>query len=96
MSTRSTPLRRLPRPPIRTPDTTCPLGGDIRHARAVTRVRGPIKADVAGDVAWATSASTTTNNADGTKSSGAELMVLRKRDGAWRIVAVHWSSRRGT
>jgi ketosteroid isomerase-like protein len=71
------------------------LSGDMRFAEAVPRERGEIEVRVVGDVAWAWS----TNVAQGqmgdreVNSQGAELMVLRRMDGAWLITAVHWSSR---
>lgn len=71
------------------------LAGDMRFAVAVPRERGEVEVRVAGDVAWAWS----TNVARGTmgdrevNSQGAELVVLRKVDGRWLIVAIHWSSR---
>jgi ketosteroid isomerase-like protein len=71
------------------------LSGDMRFAQAVPRERGEIQVRVVGGVAWAWS----TNVAQGqmgdreVNSQGAELMVLRRIGGAWRIVAVHWSSR---
>lgn len=71
------------------------LPGDIGFARAVRSVRGPIQVRVRGEVAWATSSSTTQGEYRGraVNSAGAELMVLT-RDGAdWRISAIHWSSR---
>lgn len=71
------------------------LPGDIGFARAVKSVRGPIQVRVRGEVAWATSSSTTRGEYRGraVDSAGAELMVLT-RDGAdWRISAIHWSSR---
>ena len=71
------------------------LAGDMRFAAAVPRERGEISVQVVGDVAWAWS----TNVAQGrmgereVNSQGAELMVLRRSGDAWRIAAVHWSSR---
>lgn len=72
------------------------LPGDIAFARAVPRTRGPMRVVVNGDVAWASSTSVT----EGTfrdrpiNSAGAELMVLERAASGWRIVAIHWSSRR--
>lgn len=71
------------------------LSGDMRFAQAVPRERGEIQVRLVGEVAWAWS----TNVAQGqmgereVNSQGAELMVLRRIDGDWRITAVHWSSR---
>lgn len=71
------------------------LSGDMRFAQAVPRERGAIAVKVVGDVAWAWS----TNVAEGRlgereiNSQGAELMVLRRFEDTWQIVAIHWSSR---
>lgn len=71
------------------------LPADIAFATAVERERGPLEVTIHGDVAWVAS----TNRATGTwrdreiDSRGAELVVLSRPDGAWRIEAVHWSSR---
>lgn len=71
------------------------LPGDMTFARTVERERGPIQVVVAGDVAWtvATSRTTGTFRDREIDSRGAELMVLSRHDGEWRIRAIHWSSR---
>ena len=71
------------------------LGADMAFARAVPAERGPIHVRVLGDVAWATSTSTSRGEFRGRRvnSSGAELMVLTRSGDGWRISAVHWSSR---
>lgn len=71
------------------------LGSDIAFARAVERDRSPIRVQVDGGVAWATSTSTTIGEYRGNaiNSQGAEMMVLRRDAQGWRIVAIHWSSR---
>lgn len=71
------------------------LPGDIGFARAVKSVRGPVRAVVRGDVGWATSTSTTRGEYRGraVNSAGAELMVLTRMPGGWKISAIHWSSR---
>jgi len=78
------------------------LSGDIEFSRAVPSKTSDVRVVVAGDVAWATSTSVT----EGTfkdrpiNSAGAELMVLSRirtsAGRAWRIRAIHWSSRRRT
>ncbi len=71
------------------------LMADIASARAVPSQRGPVTVRVRGDVAWASSTSTTQGEYRGRQinSAGAALMVLsRERDG-WKIRAIHWSSR---
>jgi uncharacterized GH25 family protein/ketosteroid isomerase-like protein len=71
------------------------LPGDIAFARAVPRERGPIRVVVRGDVAWATSTSTSRGEYRGRaiNSAGAELMVLTRTPEGWKISAIHWSSR---
>jgi ketosteroid isomerase-like protein len=72
------------------------LSSDIEFARSVKPVDGPLSVTVRGDVAWTTS----TNVAQGrfrgraVNSSGAELMVLTRIAGSWKIAAIHWSSRK--
>ncbi len=71
------------------------LPADIEFARAVPSQRSAITVRVRGDVAWASSTSTTQGEFRGrvVNSNAAELMVLsRERDG-WKIRAIHWSSR---
>jgi ketosteroid isomerase-like protein len=71
------------------------LPADMAFAAAVPRERSPIIVRVRGDVAWAVSTSTTTGEYRGRAidSTGAELMVLARDGTAWRITAIHWSSR---
>ena len=71
------------------------LAGDIRFAQAVPRERGEINVTVVGDVAWAWSTSVTQGRMGEREinSQGAELMVLTRVGGEWRISAIHWSSR---
>jgi len=54
-----------------------------------------VEVTVNGDVAWAvsTSLSQGTYRDRPVDSRGAELVVLTREEGAWRIQAVHWSSR---
>jgi len=72
------------------------LPGDMAFAAAVARERGPIEVTVAGDVAWAVSSSRSTGSFRGNEidSQGVELMVVAREAGAWKIQAIHWSSRR--
>jgi ketosteroid isomerase-like protein len=71
------------------------LAADIEFARAVRSQRGPVRVRVRGDVAWATSTSTAQGEFRGraVNSAGAEMMVLTRERGGWRIAAIHWSSR---
>lgn len=72
------------------------LPADIRGARAARAERSPIRVRVSGDVAWASSTSSTqrTTNGTTTRSAGAELMVLVRAGQEWKIAAIHWSSSR--
>lgn len=71
------------------------LAGDMRFAQAVPRERGAMSVEVVGDVGWAWSTSVTTGRMGDREidAQGAELMVLAFEEGAWRIKAIHWSSR---
>jgi ketosteroid isomerase-like protein len=71
------------------------LPADIAFAQAVKSVRSPIRVVVRGDVAWATSTTTTQGDFRGraVNSAGAELMVLTRTTDGWKISAIHWSSR---
>jgi ketosteroid isomerase-like protein len=72
------------------------LAGDMRFANAVPRKRGEMKVSIEGDVAWAHSTSITEGRMGDREinSQGAELVVLAREDGIWKIKAIHWSSRR--
>jgi len=71
------------------------LPSDIQFAQAVQSTRSPLRIKVLGDVAWVTS----TSSVQGmfrdrpVNSVGAELMVLNRLPGGWKIAAIHWSSR---
>lgn len=71
------------------------LSADIAFARAVPSTRGPSRAVVRGDAAWVTSTSVTEGSYNGRalNSAGAELAVLSRESGGWKIRAIHWSSR---
>jgi ketosteroid isomerase-like protein len=71
------------------------LAGDMRFAQAVPRERSEIIVQVRGDVAWAWSTSVTEGRMGEREinSQGAELMVLTREGGEWKISAIHWSSR---
>ena len=71
------------------------LPADMEFARAVRSERAAGRIVVRGDVAWASSSSTTQGEFRGrpVNSSGAELMVLSREPDGWRIRAIHWSSR---
>ena len=71
------------------------LPADIEFARVVPSQRAPIRVRVRGDVAWASGTSVTQGEFRGRQinSAGAELMVLAREGGTWKIRAIHWSSR---
>ena len=71
------------------------LAGDIGFARNIKSERGSVRVVVQGDIAWATSTSTTQGEYRGRQinSMGAELMVLSRTPNGWKIRAIHWSSR---
>ena len=71
------------------------LQGDINYAKSMKSTHAPMRVSVRGDVAWASSTSTTTGESRGRQvnSVGAELMVLTRTAAGWRISAIHWSSR---
>jgi hypothetical protein len=71
------------------------LSGDIRFAQAVPRQRSEIEVRIVGGVAWAHSTSISQGQMGERTidSQGAELMVLVRETGVWKINAIHWSSR---
>jgi ketosteroid isomerase-like protein len=71
------------------------INGDMSFARAVPSVRTVTGVHVRGDAAWVTSSSVTQGESNGRQinSAGAELVVLSKETGTWKIRAIHWSSR---
>jgi ketosteroid isomerase-like protein len=72
------------------------LSGDMRFAQAVPRDRSEVRVGVLGDAAWAYSTSVTQGRMGEREinSRGAELVVLVREDGSWKIKAIQWSSRR--
>ena len=71
------------------------LPADIAFAMAIAGQRSAIRVSVRGDVAWASSTSTSQGEFRGRpiNSAGAELMVLTRTPAGWKITAIHWSSR---
>jgi ketosteroid isomerase-like protein len=69
------------------------LPGDMAFAAAVTRESSELSVRIEGDVAWVYSTSTTEGEYRGREinSRGAELAVLVRSGGTWRIVALQWS-----
>lgn len=71
------------------------LEADMEFSAAVTGERKVVEAVVEGDAGWVISTSTSTGEFRGHSidSIGVELIVLQKEDNAWKIRAIHWSSR---
>jgi ketosteroid isomerase-like protein len=71
------------------------LAGDMRFAGAVPPVRSEIEVTLMDDVAWAHSTSVRQGRIGDREidSQGAELVVLAREGGTWKIKAIHWSSR---
>jgi ketosteroid isomerase-like protein len=71
------------------------LPADIGFEKQVTGKRGPMQVKVEGDTAWVIA----TTEYDGTFDQrpvnfvSAQLAVLTRGDGNWRIRSIHWSSR---
>lgn len=74
------------------------LAADAAFSAAVTTVVTRRVGRRAGDLAWiATESRTTGRYRDrDIDSVGTETMVLRREGAGWRIVHIHWSSRRPT
>jgi ketosteroid isomerase-like protein len=71
------------------------LSSDMEFAQAVQRTQSQLRVRVRGDVAWVASTSVAQGQFRGRpiNSVGAELMVLTRNVGGWKIAAIHWSSR---
>jgi ketosteroid isomerase-like protein len=71
------------------------ISGDMRFAQAVAVERGDLEVSILGDVAWAHSISVREGRMGDRdiNSQSAELAVLVREGGTWRITAIHWSSR---
>lgn len=72
------------------------LAADMAFAKAVSSLTRVRSVEMSGDMAWVASTSHSKGifNGRAIDSDGAELMVLTRSSGAWRIAAIHWSSRR--
>lgn len=68
---------------------------DMEFSRSVPSRRRIINATFRADTGWVISAWEHTGEFRGqpVNSTGAELMILRKDNGAWKIAAIHWSSK---
>lgn len=69
------------------------LPADIEFARTVPTKRGATIVRQEGEVAWVSNVSVSEGTFRGRTidSENAELMVLAKKDGRWKIRAIHWS-----
>jgi len=72
------------------------LGADIKASAGAKGERTVLKVSVIGDAAYVVTKTVRppTGAQGSTGSELAELMILSKTSGAWKIRAVHWSSRR--
>lgn len=70
------------------------LGLDIAFARSVEMTHGDWRVRRSGETAWVTATVRASGTANGRAidSTGEELVVLARKGGAWRIVALHGSS----
>lgn len=72
------------------------LDADLEFSSKVSSQRKIIKSTVEGKTGWVISASIEKGEYHGKQidSTGAELMILEKWDGKWKIKVIHWSSRK--
>lgn len=70
------------------------LDADMAFLKGVKQSVSARSAQASGDVAWVTSQGETTGTyKDKTiDSASTETMILRRSDGQWKIVHIHWSS----
>jgi len=72
------------------------LMSDMEFSAAVSGKREVIEAVVEGNIGWVVSSSSRVGEFRGREinSIGAEMMLLKKENGSWKIRAIHWSSRK--
>ena len=72
------------------------LGEDIEFSRSTNRKVVDQRSGAKGGSAWVLTISETSGSFGGkdVSSRNVETMVLRQTPGGWRIVHIHWSSRR--
>jgi ketosteroid isomerase-like protein len=70
------------------------LEADMAFLKGVKQSVSARSAQASGDVAWVTSQGETTGTYKdkAIDSASTETMVLRRIDGQWKIVHIHWSS----
>lgn len=73
-------------------------GADAEFAKAVSSVTAKRSGETIGDFAWIASETRTTGTYKGkpVNSLTTETMLLRRVNGSWKIVHIHWSSRKLT
>ena len=72
------------------------LGDDIEFSRATSQTAVEQRSGAKGESAWVLTISETSGSFGGkdVSSRNAETMLLQRKTGGWRIVHIHWSSRR--
>jgi ketosteroid isomerase-like protein len=72
------------------------LPADIEFESQVTGQRGPMRVTFEGNTAWVIATTEYMGTFDGKPVSfvSAQLVVLTRESGSWRIRTIHWSSRR--
>jgi ketosteroid isomerase-like protein len=72
------------------------LPADIQFEKQVTGKRSPWQVTFADDTAWGIATTEYDGTFDGSPVNfvSAQLAVLTRQEGAWRIRSIHWSSRR--
>ena len=72
------------------------LPADIQFESQVTGKRGPMRVTFEGNAAWVIATTEYDGTFDGSPVNfvSAQLMVLTRDSGDWRIRTIHWSSRR--
>jgi ketosteroid isomerase-like protein len=72
------------------------LPADIEFEQQVKGKRSPWQVKFQGDTAWAIATTDFEGTFDGSPVNivSAQLAVLTRQDGTWRIRSIHWSSRR--
>ena len=72
------------------------LPEDIKFEKAIASTQHKYRVVILGNAAWAISTSDMTGTFENQPVNlvGAELMVLSREAGGWRIRTIHWSSRR--
>ena len=68
---------------------------DIGFEKQVTGKRGPLRITVQGDTAWVIAVTVFEGTFDGrpVNFESAQLAVLTRETGDWKIRSIHWSSR---